>query len=71
VLAELRLPAVLAAGTVAYAMQDVVDRAQPAYFGDWMAVNRAARELTRDRIVDYVAALTTGGPLLPNEGQND
>jgi hypothetical protein len=64
-LAELGLPAALAPDTMAFAMRDVVDGAQPAYFGDWMAFARAARSLSRERITDYVAALTIDGPLLP------
>jgi hypothetical protein len=64
VLAELKLPAALAPAVVAYAMRDVIDGARPAYFDDWAAVERAARELTRDRLVDYIAALAADGPLI-------
>ena len=65
ILATLGLPASLAPGVLAFAMQDVVDRAQPAYSGDWEEFGRAARTLTRDRVTDYVAALTANGPLRP------
>ena len=65
ILATLGLPASLAPGVLAFAMQDVVDRAQPAYSGDWEEFGRAARTLTRDRVTDYVAALTANGPLMP------
>jgi hypothetical protein len=64
-LARLRLPASLAPGVAAFAMQDVLDAAQPAYFDDWSQFGRAAAAISNDRIVDYVAALTAGGPLLP------
>jgi hypothetical protein len=64
-LAELKLPASLAPGIVAYAMQDVLDRAQPAFFDDWPAFEHAARNLPRERLIDFVAALSAGGPLIP------
>jgi hypothetical protein len=63
----LQLPASLAPGTAAFAIQDVVDRAQPAYFGDMLAVSRAVRDITPDRLTDYVAALASAGPLLPED----
>jgi hypothetical protein len=66
-LARLQLPASLAPGTAAFAIQDVVDRAQPAYFGDMLAVSRAVRDITPDRLTDYVAALASAGPLLPED----
>lgn len=65
ILASLGLPASLAPGVLAFAMQDVADQAQPAYFGDWDEFGRAALALSRDRIADYVAALTANGPLVP------
>jgi hypothetical protein len=64
-LAERKLPAALLAGLLAFAMQDVVDEANPAYFDDWPAFSRAARAITQDRIDDYIAALSAGGPLVP------
>jgi len=64
-LARLGLPASLAPGVIAYAMQDVLDAAQPAYFDDWSQFGLAALTLPQDRLTDYVAALTAGGPLLP------
>jgi hypothetical protein len=64
-LARLRLPAALSPGVAAFAMQDVLDATQPAYFDDWSQFGRAATTIPADRIVDYVAALTAGGPLLP------
>jgi hypothetical protein len=64
-LAELRLPALLAHGVIAYAMQDAIDAAQPAYFDDWSAFERAVRAIPPYRIADYIAALTANGPLVP------
>jgi hypothetical protein len=64
-LAELNLPSVLAPGVLAYAMQDVLDRAQPAFFDDWPTFERTARNLPRERLIDHVAALTAGGALIP------
>jgi hypothetical protein len=69
-LAELRLPAALAPGVLAFAMQDALDAAQPAYFDDWSEFGRAAKSIPRERLLDYVAALTAGGPLLPAETEN-
>jgi hypothetical protein len=64
-LAARRLPAVLTRDVVAFAMQDVLDRARPAYFDDWLAVTDAVRGLTETQFDDYVAALTVAGPLVP------
>jgi hypothetical protein len=64
-LAELELPSALAPGLLAYAMQDVLDHAQPAFFDDWPAFERTARELPRERLNDYIAALAAGGELIP------
>ena len=47
-LAELKLPATLAPAVVAYAMQDVIDFAEPAFFDDWPAFQRdGARSAAR------------------------
>ena len=64
-LAARRLPAMLARDIVAFATQDVIDRASPAYFDDWLAVAYAVRDLTNSQVNDYVAALTVAGPLVP------
>lgn len=64
-LAELKLPASLAPGVLAYAMQDVLDGAQPAFFDDWPTFERTARHLPRERLIDFVAALSAGGALIP------
>ena len=64
-LAQLELPTALAPSLLAYAMQDVLDHAQPAFFDDWPAFERTARELPRERLNDYIAALAAGGELIP------
>jgi len=60
-----RLPVMLLRDVAAFAMQDVIDRARPAYFDDWLPVAFAARDLGDDRFDDYIAALTAAGPLVP------
>ena len=67
-LAALKLPASLAPAIAGYATQDVIEHAQLAYTDDWQEFGRAARELPRDRMFDYIAALTAGGPLVPVGG---
>ena len=64
-LAELKLPAVLAPGIMAYAMWDLVMNAQMADRDDWLSVLRAAQQLPADRMANYVSALTADGPLVP------
>jgi hypothetical protein len=64
-LASLHLPASLAPGVVAYAMQDVADQAQPSHFDDWDDFSRAVRDLPRERLIDYISALAADGPLMP------
>jgi hypothetical protein len=46
-------------------MQEVLDQSRPAYFDDWSGFSRAASALSRDRLIDYIAAQTAGGALLP------
>lgn len=64
-LSERKLPAALLPGVLAYAMLDVVDEADPAYFDDWAAFGRTAAAIDGVRIDDYIAALTADGPLIP------
>jgi hypothetical protein len=70
-LAALDLPAQIAPGVIAYAMQEVIDQARPAHFDDWSGFSRAASALTRDSLVDYIATQTAGGPLLPATSSED
>jgi hypothetical protein len=60
-----RLPAVLARDVVAFAMQEVLDRARPMYFDDLLPIAFVARDLRDEQFDDYVAALTVAGPLVP------
>jgi hypothetical protein len=64
-LADFKLPASLASGVTAYAMWDLAMNAKMADWDDWLAVGRTARQLSSDRMADYVAALTVDGPLVP------
>jgi len=65
--AELKVPAALARGILAAATQEYIDELQPSDFDDWMTFIRLARSLTRERVEDYVAALTADGTLAPAE----
>jgi hypothetical protein len=64
-LASLKMPAEIAPGVIAFAMQEVMDQARPAHYDDWSEFGRAAIAVSRDRLVDYIAAQTAGGALLP------
>jgi hypothetical protein len=64
-LASRQLPAALAPSVASFAMQDAIDEARLAYFDNWPEFERAVRELPRDRLTDYIAALAANGPLLP------
>jgi hypothetical protein len=70
-LASLGLPSQIAPGVVAYAAQEVIDQARPAHFDDWSGFSRAASALTRDNLVDYIAAQAAGGALLPASQTDD
>ena len=70
-LADLKLPAAVAPAVMAYAVQDVIDAAQPAYFDDWPAFQRAARNIPHDRIVDYVSAAGAAGMFVPLPGPSN
>ncbi len=65
VLNELRLPAPLAKVILSGAMQDFIDESRPTDGGDWLSLSREARQLTRERTEDYIAAATAIGPLMP------
>ncbi len=66
-LADLGLPARLARPVMAYATQDLLDGLRPAHADDWATLVAAVRRMPRSRVEDYVAALTTAGPLVPIE----
>ncbi len=58
------LPAVLTRAVLAAAAQDFSDEVRQAYDDDWMAMIAAVPALV-PRVDEYVAALTTGGGLVP------
>jgi hypothetical protein len=59
------LPASLAPGVLAGALQDYIEKVRPMHPSDWLTLVREAQAIPEDRLDDYVAALTTGGPLAP------
>jgi hypothetical protein len=65
-LRELRLPAAVAKSVLSAAVQDFVDEARPTDFNDWLTLVRTARDVSRERIEDYVAVATSDGPLVPS-----
>lgn len=65
-LSSMQLPAEIAPGVMAFAMQQVVDAAQPSYYDDWPGVIRAATSISRDAFVDYIAAQAANGSLVPD-----
>ena len=69
-LKELGLPAALAKVVLSAAVQDFIDDARPTDDGDWVALSRAARSVTRERVEDYIAAATATGLLMPASGRS-
>ena len=70
-LASLGLPSQIAPGVIAYAALEVIDQARPAHLDDWSGFSRAAKAIARDNLVDYIAAQTAGGALLPASQADD
>ena len=66
VLRDLGLPAALTPYVLSAAVQDYIDEVRPADDDDWLTLVRAAQAIPRERIEDYVAAATAGGPLVPD-----
>jgi hypothetical protein len=64
VLGRRHLPAALARAVLAGAVQDYVDQVRPLHSSDWLTLVRSAQAIPEDRVEDYVAALTTDGPLV-------
>jgi hypothetical protein len=60
------LPAPLTAGLVMVATQEFIDTVRVAHADDWPAMVAFAQSLARSRLDDYMAALTIGGPLVPD-----
>jgi hypothetical protein len=67
-LRDLRLPAAIAKVVLSGAVQDFIDDVKPTDDSDWVTLVRAARSVPREKIEDYVAAATAGGPLVPDPG---
>jgi hypothetical protein len=65
-LRELGLPAAIARHVLTAAVQDYIDEVRPSDNEDWLTLVRAARRVPRERIEDYVAAITADGPLVPD-----
>jgi hypothetical protein len=68
-LAELKMPAALAAAVLSYAMRDFLDHVQPQHPADVEAFERQARGLSRRQVEDYLSAIATVGPLRPIASQ--
>jgi hypothetical protein len=64
------LPASLAPGVLAGAIQDYIEQVRPLHPSDWLTLVRAAQAIPDDRLDDYVAALTTDGPLAPERASD-
>jgi hypothetical protein len=62
---ELHVPLLLTRGVMSAAVQDFLDGARPAYLSDWLSLAGQIRDLPRERIIDYIAAQTADGPLVP------
>jgi hypothetical protein len=70
-LAAAKLPAELAPGVIAFAMQEVMDNARPSYMDDWTEFTRAAFAIPHEAFADFIAAQTAGGGLLPAKDAED
>jgi hypothetical protein len=65
-LRELGLPAGIARHVLSAAVQDYIDEVRPNDNDDWLTLVRAAQATPRERIEDYVAAVTADRPLVPD-----
>ncbi len=70
VLRDLGLPAAIARDVLTAAMQDYIDDVRPSDNNDWLTLVRVAQAIPRERVEDYVAAITASGPLVP-DGKGD
>jgi hypothetical protein len=62
---DLQLPAAIAKAVLTAATQDMIDDVRPTDANDWLSLIRAARTASRERVEDYVSAVTADGPLVP------
>jgi hypothetical protein len=69
-LRDLGLPAAIARHVLTAAVQDYIDEVRPSDSDDWLALARGAQAISRDRVEDDIAAITAGGPLVP-DGKGD
>lgn len=65
VLRDLGLPAGIARHVLSAAVQDYIDDVRPNDKDDWLTLVRSGQMITRERVEDYVAAVTADGPLIP------
>jgi hypothetical protein len=61
--ARLKLPAQLVPSLLAFALEDYWHDVRVRFADDWPRLTREAARISTERIHDYVAALTGGGPL--------
>ncbi|MCX6539850.1 MAG: hypothetical protein NT151_13090 [Acidobacteria bacterium] len=64
-LRERHLPAMLTRSMLAAATQDFEDDVRLAFEDDWISMFRQVRKTLPPRMDDYIASLTTNGPLVP------
>ncbi len=62
---DLGLSARLTRAVMSLAVQELLDLLHPAYADDWSTLVGEIRRLPRTRMEDFIAALTTSGPLVP------
>ena len=68
---ELHVPLSLTRGVMSAALQDFLDGARPAYLSDWQSLSGQVRDLPRERVIDYIAAQTADGALVPAGASTD
>jgi hypothetical protein len=64
-LVQHRLPAVLAPSLLAPALADLIHEAPLGHADDWYALAAWVARVPDDRLLDYIASLAAGGPLVP------
>jgi hypothetical protein len=64
-LSDQRLPAALTRSILTLATLDYLDRLRVGFEDDWLAMVSAVQRILPARMDDYVAAVMTGGPLVP------
>jgi len=63
-LRDLKLPAALARHVLTAAVQDYIDQVRPTDAYDWLTLVRAAQQVSREQVEDYVASAAADGPLV-------